>query len=113
MRALVSAAEMRTAEEEAGARGLTSAARMQLAARGAADLLFGRPNGKNCRYLGLAGQGIMEATPWSWRACSRPPAPRFRLSPITGDNFLQSIPPACPDLIVPMIRALNGFARQS
>ncbi|HEY8284224.1 MAG TPA: NAD(P)H-hydrate dehydratase [Chloroflexota bacterium] len=57
MRALVSAAEMRAAEEEAGRRGLTPAALMQLAGRGAADWLLHQPKGKERRYLVLAGPG--------------------------------------------------------
>ncbi|HVA91712.1 MAG TPA: NAD(P)H-hydrate dehydratase [Chloroflexota bacterium] len=57
MRAVVSAAEMRAAEEEASTRGLTSAALMQLAALGAADFLLGHPRGKESRYLVLAGPG--------------------------------------------------------
>src|SRR5262249_19700216 len=57
MRALVTAAEMRAAEEEAATRGLTSAALMQLAGRGAAKTLLEVPRTAQARYLVLAGPG--------------------------------------------------------
>jgi hydroxyethylthiazole kinase-like uncharacterized protein yjeF len=57
MRALVTAAEMRAAEEEAASRGLSSAALMQLAGRGAAKALLDEPGAAQARYLVLAGPG--------------------------------------------------------
>lgn len=57
MRPLVTAAEMRAAEEEAATRGLTSAALMQLAGRGAALALLRGPGAAHHRYLVLAGPG--------------------------------------------------------
>jgi NAD(P)H-hydrate epimerase len=54
---LVSAAEMRAAEQEAATRGLSSAALMQLAGRGAAQALLAAPGARAARYLVLAGPG--------------------------------------------------------
>jgi NAD(P)H-hydrate epimerase len=57
MHALVSAAEMRAAEQEAGRHGLTPAALMRLAGHGAAQALLDRADGARSRYLVLAGPG--------------------------------------------------------
>ena len=57
MRPLVTAAEMRAAEQEAATRGLIPAALMQLAGHGAAAVLLERPCGATARYLILAGPG--------------------------------------------------------
>ena len=57
MRPLVTAAEMRAAEEEAATRGLIPAALMQLAGQGAAMAMLEHPGGPTAHYLILAGSG--------------------------------------------------------
>lgn len=57
MRPLVTAAEMRAAEQEAATRGLAPAALMQLAGQGAAAALLESPDGVTAHYLVLAGPG--------------------------------------------------------
>ena len=57
MRAVVSTAEMRSAEEEAGRRGLSAAALMQLAGQGAARAILEHPGASRLRYLVLVGPG--------------------------------------------------------
>jgi NAD(P)H-hydrate epimerase len=57
MQPVVNAAEMRAAEEEAAARGLSSGALMQLAGQGMARIILEQDGAASSRYLALVGPG--------------------------------------------------------